>query len=120
MASANPVKAAFSEITPGGAQSTFASGLSYPEGLAFDSAGDLFVMNPSYGSGHATIVEFTPDGAQSTFDNWWGTDAPTSIAFQPAPEPSVFGLLTVGVTALLVHRRRVRAFFIPSSTDQYL
>ena len=102
-----------SKITPSGAKSTFASGLSYPEGLAFNSAGDLFVMNPGYGSGHATIVEFTPSGMQTTFANWWGTDAPTSIAFQgetlPVPEPSVFGLLAVGATTLLVRRRQVRA-----------
>src|SRR5208337_5224639 len=51
------------EFTPGGAQSTFASGLSYPQGLAFNSAGDLFEAD--WGSGN--IYEFTPGGAQSTF-----------------------------------------------------
>ena len=33
------------EFTPGGTKSTFASGLVAPEGLAFNSAGDLFVGN---------------------------------------------------------------------------
>lgn len=31
------------EYTPGGTQSTFASGLNGPSGVAFDSSGDLFV-----------------------------------------------------------------------------
>jgi glucose/arabinose dehydrogenase len=38
------------EITPGGAQSTFASGLGNPTGLAFNSAGDLFASD--YTGGH--------------------------------------------------------------------
>jgi len=47
------------EITPGGAKSTFASGLTPPFGLAFDNAGDLFVSeyNSQYGIG--SIVEYT-------------------------------------------------------------
>jgi len=49
------------EFTPDGEQSTFASGLSNPEGLAFDSAGNLFV-----GDGDA-IYKFTPQGVRSTF-----------------------------------------------------
>ena len=52
-----------SEFTPGGVQSTFASGLSWPAALAFNSTGDLFEMD--WGSG--TICEFTPGGVQSTF-----------------------------------------------------
>jgi hypothetical protein len=35
------------EYTPGGAQSTFASGLFAPEGLAFNSAGNLFEADTS-------------------------------------------------------------------------
>ena len=51
------------EITPGRVQSIFASGLSGAEGLAFNSAGDLFEAD--YNSGN--IYEFTPGGVQSTF-----------------------------------------------------
>ena len=43
------------EFTPGGVKSIFASGLSYPTGLAFNRAGDLFEFD--YGSGN--IYEFT-------------------------------------------------------------
>jgi hypothetical protein len=49
------------KITPGGAKTTFASGLSSPEGLAVDSAGDLFVAE------QGSILKFTPDGTRSTF-----------------------------------------------------
>ena len=51
------------EFTPGGVQSTFASGLNDPDGMAFNSAGDLFEAD--YGSGN--IYEFTPGGVKSTF-----------------------------------------------------
>jgi len=51
------------EYTPGGVQSIFASGLNYPAGLAFNSAGDLFEADLQSGN----IYEFTPNGAQSTF-----------------------------------------------------
>ena len=43
------------EYTPGGAQSTFASGFVSPGGLAFNSAGNLFVAD----QGSGTIYEFT-------------------------------------------------------------
>jgi hypothetical protein len=92
------------EFTPGGAQSTFASGLDNPAGLAFNSNGDLFVVNG------VNITEITPDGSESTFAS--GLSNPdTGLAFQgvtlPVPEPSTLGLLAaVGATALLVRRRR--------------
>jgi hypothetical protein len=63
------------EFTPGGTQSTFASGLYLPNGLAFNSAGGLFGADE--GSGH--IYEFTPGGVQSTFAS--GLDAPYGLAF---------------------------------------
>jgi sugar lactone lactonase YvrE len=64
------------EFTPGRTESTFASGLSYPTGLAFDSAGNLFV-----GSG-GNILEITPGGTQSVFAS--GLNYPTALAFNSA------------------------------------
>ena len=50
------------------------------------------------------IYQFTPDGTRSTFAS--GLSGPYGLAFQPVPEPSVFGLLIVGTTALFAHRRK--------------
>jgi hypothetical protein len=75
--------------------------LNDPQGLAFDSVGDLFVAT-SVGN----IYEFTPGGAETTFAT--GLTIPTFLAFGPVPvpEPSALGLLAVGAIALLVRRRR--------------
>lgn len=51
------------EFTPDGTQSTFASGLSNPQGLVFDSSGNLFVAD----AGSGAIYKFTPDGVRSIF-----------------------------------------------------
>ena len=74
------------KITPNGVQSTFAtlSGDLYGEDLAFDRAGNLFVMaqddtSPIFAS---TIYKFTPDGAQSTFGSLPG--AGFGLAFDRA------------------------------------
>src|SRR5208282_3144600 len=66
------------EFTPGGAQSRFASGLVYPTGLAFNSAGDLFEADLYSGN----IYEFTPGGVRSTFAT--GLDYPQGLAFNSA------------------------------------
>src|SRR5436309_9489492 len=66
-------------FTPGGVQSTFASGLSSPEGLAFDSAGNLFVADRV---ANGTINEFTPGGARSIFAS--GLSYPEGLAFDNA------------------------------------
>jgi sugar lactone lactonase YvrE len=62
------------QYTPGGVQTTFASGLSHPRGLAFDSAGNLFVATyfcndtPSRNTiCDSTILKVAPNGAQSVF-----------------------------------------------------
>jgi sugar lactone lactonase YvrE len=59
------------EIAPNGTQTTFASGLAEPNGIAFNSAGDLFVGdsdNNTHGVGPlGYITEITPSGVQSTF-----------------------------------------------------
>lgn len=91
------------EYTPGGTRSTFASwspDTLTPEGLAFNSAGDLFVSD----TGSGNIYEFTPGGAQSIFVT--GLNNPFALAFQPVPEPSGLGLLAAGAAALLVRCRR--------------
>ena len=96
------------EYTLGGARTTFASGLSLPDGLAFNSAGDLFEAD----NGSGNIYEYTPSGVQQTppfASGFTGLHNLTFLAFQPVPEPSVLGLLAVGVTALIVRRRKLAA-----------
>ena len=68
------------EFTPGGSRTTFASGLSLPEGLVFNSAGNLFVADAK----SVSIYEFTPDGVQSTFAS--GLGDPMGLAFNSAGE----------------------------------
>jgi sugar lactone lactonase YvrE len=71
------------EYTPGGSQSTFASSYgypqnAYPEGLAFDNAGNLFVADELEGN----ILEFTPGGQETTFAS--GLNGPIGLAFNSA------------------------------------
>ncbi len=61
-------------ITPAGVQSTFATGLNTPVGLAFDTQGNLFVADAISGS----IFKFTPAGVKSTFATGLG---PLGLAF---------------------------------------
>jgi hypothetical protein len=72
------------EITPGGVKSTFASGLNDPVGLAFNSAGNLFVSNfiPPPLGGSGSIYEYTPGGVRSTFAS--GLYEPLGLAFNSA------------------------------------
>ena len=64
--------------TPSGVQSTFASGLHEPEGLAFDAFGNLYEAD--FGSGN--VYKFTPEGVQSTFAS--GLSTPQGLAFDAA------------------------------------
>jgi len=67
------------EFTTNGTQSVFASGLSGDEeGLAFDSAGNLFVSD----AGNSAIYKFTTNGVQSTFAS--GLNTPRGLAFDAA------------------------------------
>jgi sugar lactone lactonase YvrE len=61
-----------SEYTPAGMQSTFASGLARPRGLAFDSSGNLFAAVNSFAppnQRHGRILKFPPRGHQSVLGN---------------------------------------------------
>ncbi|MGH8092732.1 MAG: NHL repeat-containing protein [Chthoniobacterales bacterium] len=71
----NPNAGAIYKYTPNGDQSTFASGLTAPLGLAFDRAGNLFVGEGDTGD----IFKFTPGGEKSTFAS--GLSLPFSLAF---------------------------------------
>jgi hypothetical protein len=71
------------EITPGGVQSIFASGLRNPTGLTFDSAGNLYVaVQGSLPTGYGGIIKITPGGAQSTFTS--SLRDPVALAFNQA------------------------------------
>lgn len=83
------------EFTQDGTRSTFASGLYAIGGLAINTAGDLFAAD--YNNGN--IYEFAPDGTSSTFAA--GLNAPNFLAFQPVPEPSTLGFLSVGIFGML-------------------
>jgi len=51
-----------------GTKSTFVSGLGNPMGLAFDGAGNLFVVDSAVmAGGPRPILKFNPDGAKTTF-----------------------------------------------------
>jgi sugar lactone lactonase YvrE len=94
-----PVTNSIIKITADGTQSTFATGLGQIGGLAFNSAGNLFEADSLSGN----IFEFTPDGQQTLFAS--GLTDPIGLAFQPVPEPSVFGLLVVGILMFLFRYR---------------
>jgi hypothetical protein len=98
------------EFTPGGTETTFASGLDLPRGLAFDSTGNLFVAEPALG----VIEEFTPGGTETVF----ATGIPGGaqyITFGPARAPvsapdsgSTMILLTISTLGLVCVRRMVK------------
>src|SRR6267154_642688 len=66
------------EVTPGGIHSTFATGVNPSGGLAFNSAGNLFVAGWNSGN----IDEYTPGGVRSTFAS--GLAYPRDLAFDSA------------------------------------
>ena len=90
------------EITPDGVQTTFASGLCYPAGLAFNNAGVLFESD----SESSNIYEFTPSGVRGTFAS--GLYAPTALAFNSAgdlfvaagPDGNIYKFTPDGVKSL--------------------
>jgi len=105
------------KITPGGVQSLFATvpgqgpfGV-FLEGLAFDHAGNLFVMaidlnDPNLAS---TIYKFTPDGVRSTFGSVPGQGE--DIAFDSAgnlfaanagPDQTIYKFTPDGTSSIFV------------------
>jgi len=64
------------KIDSSGHTSVFASGLSSPTGLAFDSIGNLYVAN----LGNNTIDKFTADGTESVFASY-ALNSPIGLAF---------------------------------------
>ena len=70
------------EITPGGVQSTFATGLIQAEGVAVNSAGHVFVADPQDVLDNGFIYEYTPAGVRSIFAS--GLYFPSGLAFDSA------------------------------------
>lgn len=67
------------QIAPNGTVSTFASGLSYPIGMTYDSSGNLFVANTANNSPEGGyITKIAPNGTQTTFASGLN---PHSLAF---------------------------------------
>src|SRR5208282_717048 len=92
------------EFTPSGIKTIFSTAtLSGSSGLAFNSTGNLFDVNPFYGN----IFQFTPGGTRTTFAS--GLSSPSFIAFQgetlPVPEPSALALLAFGILGITLLRR---------------
>jgi sugar lactone lactonase YvrE len=63
------------KFTPDGRSSVFASNVSHPKGLAFDSLGNLYLAYPD----HNSILKFTPNGQRVTFAS--GIGHPYRLAF---------------------------------------
>jgi sugar lactone lactonase YvrE len=67
------------KFAPDGTKSTFASGFGNLMGLAFDAAGNLFVVDCAVmAGGPRRIFKFSPDGTRSTFAN--GLHNPCGLA----------------------------------------
>jgi sugar lactone lactonase YvrE len=99
------------QYTPDGVQSTFAFGLSSPRGLAFDSAGNLFVATTfADATRHATVLKIPPDGIQNVF----GTIPNSRVAEGVANDRSgnVF-VMTFIVTPYAIDRASIIYKFTP-------
>ncbi len=68
-----------SRITSAGIVSTFTTGVSEPEGLAFDTSGNLFAASSTSGATANSISKITPGGVVSPFAT--GLNNPIGIAF---------------------------------------
>ena len=71
------------EFTPNGVRSVFASGLTSPFAMAFDSGGNLFVADGGdENAGSGAVYKFTPAGVRTTFA--LGLSNPAGLAFDSA------------------------------------
>ena len=71
------------EFTPNGVRSVFASGLTTPFAMAFDSGGNLFVADGGdENAGSGAVYKFTPAGVRTTFA--LGLTNPAGLAFDSA------------------------------------
>ena len=85
------------QITPGGVKTTLASGFGFGiYDVKLDSVGDVFVSSPQ----NSTIYEVT-GGSPDTFATGL---SPFGMAFQPVPEPTVFGLTALGCGVMVLTR----------------
>ena len=112
----NPGNDSILEFTPGGVESTFATGLTFPRGLAFDSTGNLFVTELSFNGLGGDILEFTPGGIETVFAS--GLSNPQYLTFGPPRGPagpnlpdsgSTIAILSIALVALESARRRFPA-----------
>ncbi len=78
--------------------------ISFPEELAFDSSGNLYVACNSATPGDRRILKFNQDGVGSVFAS--GLAGAVGIAIEEIPEPSALLLLGLGLSALALSRRR--------------
>ncbi len=98
--------ASITEFGPSGQGTVFADADAYnPQGLAFDSSGNLYVASVS---GNSEILEIDAAGDVSVFAS--GLSDPQYIAAQ-VPEPSAWAILALGAGAFhgsgrLHHRAR--------------
>jgi sugar lactone lactonase YvrE len=67
-------------FSPAGVETSFSTHFFSPYGLAFDSAGNLFVAD----FGYRCVFKFTPEGAQSTFVSSSQLGNPEALAFDHA------------------------------------
>jgi sugar lactone lactonase YvrE len=74
------------KFTQEGTETTFATGMNFPQGLAFDANGSLFATENPFVSG-GDILKFEPDGSSTLFASGiggsQGGSGPTFVAIQP-------------------------------------
>jgi sugar lactone lactonase YvrE len=77
-------------FAPDGTESTFATGLADPRGIAFDPSGDLFVAELKAAAA-GDILKFTKNGSQTVFASNigrpQGNGGPEFLAFRGGPSP---------------------------------